>query len=419
METSKKSTKKKSLVTDLVPRIVCVFVAIIIWLYAVYNSNPNYEKSFDGIVVTPLNSGMLDDRDLTVYGDINADIEVVIYGNRGNITTYTKDDIKATVDLIGITDAGYHSAEVNVTVPDGATVKSYFPKTINVRVESVDVKEVPVKAVPKFTSAYVSGEAVPSIAAAKVKGPIAELELVDHVEARPTFEQELTTSMTAFGVELVPCTKDGSAIESSYIGVEPATADVEIPLYDVKEIPITAKQTNKNFDGVIESIAVTPSTITIRQKINGGITLDGVSELVVAEFDERMLTGLRRNEKITLPVTINPAYENISGVEEVTVNVTYKSNTAVMSFDCLNFEIENPDGKSYKVLTNSLEVYVRVPTSVAMILSMADGGFDKFVLEGSLDDAVDGKVPLTLNVPDEYEGSIYAFGEYFAEVNVK
>lgn len=419
METSKKSVKKKSLVTDLIPRIVCLFVAIIIWLYAVYNSRPDYEKSFDGITVTPLNSGMLDDRDLTVYGDINADIEVVIYGNRGNITTYTKDDIKATVDLIGITDAGYHSAEVNVTVPDGATVKSYFPKTINVRVESVDVKEVPVKAVPKFTSAYVSGEAVPSITMAKVKGPRAELELVDHVEARPAFDQELTTSMTAFGAELVPCTKDGSAIASSYIGVEPATADVEIPLYDVKEIPIKVKQTNKNFNAVIEEITVSPATITIRQKINGGITLDSVDELVVAEFDERMLTGLRRNERITLPITLNPSYENISGIEEVTVNVVYKNNTTVMSFDCTNFEIENPDNRNIKILTDSLEVFVRVPTSVALTLTMADNGFGNFVLEGSLDDIVDGKIPLTLNVPDEYEGSIYAFGEYFAEVSVK
>ena len=419
METVKKADKKKSLVTDLVPRIVCVFIAIVIWLYAVYNSNPDYEKSFDGISIIPLNSGMLDDRDLTVYGDINADIEVVIYGNRGSITTYTKEDIKATVDLIGITDAGYHSAEVNVSVPDGATVKSYYPKTINVRVEAMDVKEVPVKAVPKFTSAYVSGDPIPSIEVAKVKGPRPELELVDHVEARPAFDTELVTSMTAFGAELVACTKDGSVIESSYIGVEPATADIEIPLYDEKEVPITVKQTNKDFENVIESISVSPSTITIRQKINGGITLEGVHELVVAEFDESMLTGLRRTEKITLPISLDPAYENMSDVSEVTVSVTYKNNTTVMAFNCSNFEIENPDNRKYDIRTGSFEVYIRVPTTVALGLSMQENAFEKFVMEGSLDDLSDGKIKMSLNVPDEYEGSIYAVGEYFAEVVVK
>ncbi|MBQ6892833.1 MAG: hypothetical protein IJN48_01390, partial [Clostridia bacterium] len=309
MATTKKSADKKNLVADIIPRIVCVFVAVIIWLYAVYNSNPNYEKSFDGVSVTPLNSGMLDDRDLTVYGDINSTIEVVIYGNRGNITTYSKEDIKATVDLIGITKAGFHTAPVSIDVPDGATVKSFYPKEVTVQIEEVDSKDVPVKAVPQYSSAYASGEAIPSVTMAKVKGPQTELELVDHVEARPVFDSELTTSMTAFGAELVACTKDGSVIESSYIGIEPATVNVEIPLYDQREIPITVRQTNEEFANVIESISVYPKVLTIRQKINGGITLEDIDELIVGEFDESALTGLRRTERFVLPITLDDSYE--------------------------------------------------------------------------------------------------------------
>ncbi|MBR5011161.1 MAG: hypothetical protein IKY12_01240, partial [Clostridia bacterium] len=105
---------KKGFVIDVVPRIVCVFVAIIIWLYAVYNSNPNYEKHFDGIEVTPLFSDMLDDRGLALYGSIDETVEVVIYGKRGNITAYSKEDVRATASLIGVSEAGEHIIGINV-----------------------------------------------------------------------------------------------------------------------------------------------------------------------------------------------------------------------------------------------------------------------------------------------------------------
>lgn len=418
MAASKKDVNK-SLVSDLLPRIVCVFVAIIIWLYAVYNSNPDYEKSFDNVGVAAINSGMLDDRDLTVYGEINSTIEVVIYGNRGNITTYSKEDIKATVDLIGVTEAGHHTLAVNISVPDGATVKSFYPKEVTVQVEEVEVKEVPVKAVPQYASAYVSGEAVPSENMAKVKGPRTELMLVDHVEARPTFDQELTTSMTAIGATLVACTKDGSVIESSYIGIEPATVDVEIPLYDEREIPITVKQANEELNNIIESISVYPNVITVRQKINGGETLEDVDEIIVAEFDESALTGLRRNEKFTLPITLPDSYENLSGFDEVTVSVSYKSYTTVMAFNCQKIVLENPDKLSYELKTASLEAYIRLPNTLALELAGSAVAFDNFVFEGSLDDLKDGKIKVKLNVPDEYERDIYPVSEYYVEVDVK
>lgn len=418
MEITKKSSKK-GLVTDLIPRVLCVLVAVMIWLYAVYNSNPNYEKSFDGVAVTPLNFGMLDDRDLTVYGDIGETVEVVIYGNRGNITTYAKEDIKATVDLIGITEPGYHRATVNISVPDGATVKSFYPKEVTLQIEEVDVKEVPVKAVPQYASAYVSGEPVPSIETAKVKGPRTELVLVDHVEARPVFENALTTSMTAIGATLIPCTKDGSVIESSYIGIEPAAVDVEIPLYDERDIPITVKQTNERFADVIDSITVYPNTIKLRKRINGGKTLEHIEELVVAEFNEKDLTGLRRNEKIVLPVTLDDEYENLSGVEEVTVSITYKSGTTFMDINCKNFALDNPDGVKYDILTESIVAYARIPSALDIEKINTEETLSKFVLEGSLEDVVDGKVKVTLNVPDEYEREIYPVGEYYIEVLLK
>ena len=225
--------------------------------------------------------------------------------------------------------------------------------------------------------------------------------------------------MTSVGATLVACTKDGSVIESSYIGIEPATVDVEIPLYDEREIPINVRQTNETFANVIESITVYPNTVKVRQRINGGETLEGIDEIIVGEFDESALTGLRRNEKFTLPITLPDGYENLSGFNEVTVSVSYKSNTTVMAFNCQKIELENPDKLSYELKTASLEAYIRLPNTLALELAGSAVAFDNFVFEGSLDDLENGKIKVKLNVPDEYERDIYPVSEYYVEVDLK
>jgi len=152
MAETKKQAIEKGLIVDLLPRIICVLLAIVIWMYVVFNSTPDYEKSFEGISVTPINAMVLDDRSLTVYGDLKATVELVIYGARGDITTFSSDDIKATVDFIGITDAGEHSLPITIELPDGATIKSYSPKTVTVNVQEVTEKPVSVVAKPQYST---------------------------------------------------------------------------------------------------------------------------------------------------------------------------------------------------------------------------------------------------------------------------
>ena len=86
---TREEKNKKGFVADLFPRLVCLFLAIIIWLYVVFNNAPDYEKSFEGIVVEPVNVRVLDEYNLTVSEDIIATVNVVIYGNRGDISAYS------------------------------------------------------------------------------------------------------------------------------------------------------------------------------------------------------------------------------------------------------------------------------------------------------------------------------------------
>ena len=49
---SKETVGKRLRVTDLIPRICCVFFALVIWLYAMSSDSPDYESTFSGVTVS-------------------------------------------------------------------------------------------------------------------------------------------------------------------------------------------------------------------------------------------------------------------------------------------------------------------------------------------------------------------------------
>lgn len=421
----KKATGEKRIIADIIPRIICLFIALVLWLYVVFNSTPDFEKSFEGVSVIPVNALVLEERDLTVYGNIENTVEVVIYGSRGNISTYSGEDIRATVDLIGIEEAGEHILPVKLELPDGAAVRSYFPKTISVTVQAVSENIVPVVVKPKYNTNYTVGTPVPSVANVTVTGPESELALIHHVEARPTYDDMLDATVTAVGVPLVACTADGTEIKSAYIGVEPSTVDVVIPIYDEKDVDIVVKTDNKALEAHTVA-SVLPSKLKLRCKIDrSDDVLDDITEVVVAKYDETHLSKNIDVTEIELPIVLDEKYENVSDIETVTVILEHRVPSMYaeksVAISKANFAIDNPNNEEFEILTESLSVTVCMPGAAVKDLANPTLKGRDYHLVGSLADAKDGKLKVRLDVSDrnEYADEIYAVGEYFIEVNVK
>ena len=329
MSVRERETKdKKGFMADLIPRIICLFLAIIIWFYVVYNSAPDYEKSFEGVVVQPVNVRVLDEYNLTVSEEILSTVDVIIYGKRGDISSYSANEVKATIDFIGITQAGEHLLPITLELPNGASIKNYSPKNITVSVQEITEKTVPIIAKPSYVSVYDSDVTCKDyygnvITEVTINGPAANVALVDHVEAAPICENALSSSTTFVNVPLVACTKDGAHIESDYIGIDPSTVTVEISLYDEKTVETVVKNDSGISDEKIKSISVSPEKIHIRKKIVGGRTLSSVNYVTVASFTEDNLTQAGEKDVFELPIELDSLYENVGDIQTVTVTVTY------------------------------------------------------------------------------------------------
>ena len=105
MKTTKEEIKNRLRVTDLVPRIVCVLIAVILWLYVMSNESPDYERTFSGVNVGIENTALLmSQSDLSVMSGMASYVDITVTGKRGDVVSYSLDDISASVDVSGVTE---------------------------------------------------------------------------------------------------------------------------------------------------------------------------------------------------------------------------------------------------------------------------------------------------------------------------
>lgn len=413
MANSKETVKGRLRSTDLIPRILCVILAIIIWLYVLYNSSPDYEKSFGGVDVSITNTAVLADRNLSIYDESVTPIEIVVLGRRGDISVCTKDDISASVDVSSITEPGMYELPISIDVPDTATVKSYYPKKISVSVQAVIEKEVEVVVKPSYSTTFIAGTPTPAVKTVSVKGPASVLESLAHVEARPSFSQPLTTSMTASEVALIACTKSGTPIDSPYIDITPGAVDVDIPIYDERKIPLKVDLLYGYLNNANATITISPSEIAVRTKVVGGKTLESMEAITIATIDETALSGTLSTLVFDLAPLLPEGIEIVDESDAATVLIRHRS-TVEKDIETSSITLANPNKVSYDLLTDSLNITFRSSIADSFNLEKAT-----ILVEGNISDAENGRVPVAVKIAGDFDAPVYAIGKYYVDIRIK
>ena len=114
----------------IVAKIVCLFLAVVLWLYVMYAAAPTYEAVYENVVVT-------------VYGDSteweidNATISVRVQGTKQELATYGAESIVAYVLPSDLPDAqplatdGFYSFPVRFRMPAALSVKGDYTVVVH------------------------------------------------------------------------------------------------------------------------------------------------------------------------------------------------------------------------------------------------------------------------------------------------
>lgn len=408
---SGETVRSRLRVSDLVPRILCVVVALFIWLYVMSTNSPDYERTFSGVSIAIENEALLKtDKELSVIQGYGSLTDITLTGKKSDVISYSLEDIVASVDVSKIIGPGRHSLRISVATPDGCVLKSVRPASIEVYVDEISTKTIPVKVnvtSVQYDQSISLGAPAPDVTAVTVRGPASVIEAVDAAVVDLDLGT-VTTSLTARG-SLKIVTADGTAIVNPYIDLSQSSVGVNIPVYMEKALPIKVSMKNGYLDETNSVVKVVPEKITVRADPT---LLRDVESLTVATLDETKI-----GDNVTQIVTISlPAgMENVSGTETASISVRHKG-TVKKSFAISNIRIENPNGLQYATVGDSVNVTFRVPADIAGILLAED-----FSVVGTLNySGVNGivQMPLTVQVPLQYKESVYALGEYTLTVNI-
>ncbi len=411
MAKEKETVGKRLRTTDLIPRILCVFVALIVWLYVMSNDSPDHERTFSGVSIAVENAAILSsEKNLTVISGHGNLADITITGKKNDIVSYSLEDIVASVDVSGIAGPGRHQLSVSVTTPEGSMLRSVYPTSVEVYVDEIATKTIPVKvniSSVQYDQSITLGALTPDVSAVTISGPAS----VIHAAKEAVVDLALgtvTTSLSARG-ELQVVTEDGVPVDNPYLSISQSSVGVNIPVYVERELPITVTTRYGYLNAENADITVVPKTIAVRADPK---YLTGVESLIVATLDE---TQLSDNTTRIVSITLPEGLENVSGNKTASISVKHKG-TVKKSFAISQIELKNPNELAYTLIADTVNVTMRVPSQIADTLVASD-----FVLVGELSYSdIRGivQVPLTVQVPEAYADTVYALGEYTATVNI-
>lgn len=395
-----------------IPQLLCVAVAVIIWLYVMSNDSPDYERTFSGVPVSIENTALLSSSNgLTVLSGAGNLADITITGKKSDLISYSLEDIVASVDVGRITEAGRHQLSVSVTTPSGAILKSVSPTSVEIYVDQIATKTVPVQVnivSIQYDQSISLGVPTPDVSAVTISGPASVIDAAKYAVVNLELGT-VTTSVSARG-ELRLLTEDGAVIDNSFVVLSQSSVGVSIPVYIEREIPITVGTKYGFFNEENATIRVVPGSIMVRADPK---LLNGVESLEVATIDEKQITS---SETQIVTIMLPAGVENVSGSTTATISVTHKG-TERKSVVVQDITIRNPNGLSYTLITDSVNIVLRAPSSIAAEITAADIRLSAELNYSGVTGVV--QLPVTVAVADKYKDSVYELGEYKISVMIQ
>ena len=202
---------------NLLPKLLAVLVALIVWIFVMNEQNPPVEGAFQ----VSLGNKNLSDR--MVVMEAPETVRVKVRGLRNAIAGAAGRNFRATVDLKGMA-TGQYDLPVLVELPAGYELVEVIPDKVSIKIEAIHSRQFTVE--PRLTGPIVGQmtlekvEVTPSVTT--ITGPQSILESISKVLA-PVEIKERTPAFT-INTKLFIAGPDGNELKS--LKVEPAQVSV-------------------------------------------------------------------------------------------------------------------------------------------------------------------------------------------------
>lgn len=393
-------------------KLVCLLIAIVLWIYVMDSENPDWEETFENIPITLINTDDIEiDNGLTIYSGYSNTINITVRGRKNEISGITAEDFNVTADVKSIKSVGEYTLPVAVTIDKDAAIVSRSVESVTVLVDKKETRTLDVKT--KYgeliiESEYSLGDPELSVETITVTGPSRYLSDIDYAEATIPDLGRVTSSLTVYAnVKLID--KDGSVVTNPFVSTTHTEISVKVPVYAYKEVPLSVKYKYGYFNDENSSVTLSQNSVYVK---GDAALVTSLDTIVVTTIDEKKVDD---DETISVKLTMPDGIENLSGVEFVDVTVSnIGTTTRKMMLPIDYLEVENPNNAVYSIDDKFISVILRGANAELYELPYLSVTPK---LDLSLyDESTSGTVTVPVTIEINSENIIYEIGTYSLEV---
>lgn len=203
---------------DLVPRLLCLLLALIIWIYCVNINESDVVTTFT--VKLNIMGAESMKNGMSMYSSSNTtEVKLTVQGTNRDINRFTVSDYKAYIDVSEISTVGWATLKINTELPDGSSLTLLSTDIdavsvyADVSAETSVPLEIKVGAITQPLNYKLAYEVENGIDSITIKGPKSIIERISKAEY--LLEGEFNKSKVISGFPLNFYSTNGELISAS------------------------------------------------------------------------------------------------------------------------------------------------------------------------------------------------------------
>lgn len=303
-------SNRKTHKSDLTPKILSIVAAVLLWFYVIDVQTTQHEKNFYSVPVTIENFNS--ETGLDIISGRESTVDVVLRGTKSQINSLLVSDIKASIDMSSVTDAGDYALDVSVETPSNVSLVKKSVSSVTVRVDKTIGKSVPVELDMTYLlpDAYEFGEISVTPKNVYISGPKDLIDTIEKGRVKLDIGNVKSSITSRSSVELVD--KNRNVVTSAYVKLDNSFVEITVPVLKTVKKKVALDVTAKN---VKYDYTITPSSVEIKGESN---IVDGIAE--VSTHPVSQVNAGVSSVRLSLPEEVNAYDLNGNLVTSVTVS---------------------------------------------------------------------------------------------------
>lgn len=256
--------KKTGETKNIVPKILAIIMAIILWMYVMNEQNPPYEATF----TLPLE--VRNAATSYVISDIPEVVKVKIRGPRNLVAGVLNKDLRAFVDVKGLGE-GSHTVAVSASIPSNLELLAITPDKVQLSLDATISRSIPVEVrlIGTPEKGVATGKVVVANQQVTVEGSRNIVATVEKVLA--TVDLTGKSSDITVDTMLVPVNRADKEVQGVAIYPEKTKVTINLTTASAKKLldvkPVTQGELPSGL--IIKSIVTQPEKIEVTETVPG------------------------------------------------------------------------------------------------------------------------------------------------------